>query len=96
MTGLDWVLDRTSAERAERVEERRRARVARAQVRNLKIAKRRDSRMRAWGWCRRNKMAVYPVGAVGSFATGFFSLGVLPGFLALGLGLLALEWRFSR
>lgn len=41
-------------------------------------------------------MAVYPVGAVASFATGLFTVGVLWGFLALALGLVVLEWRFSK
>lgn len=81
---------------ADVAEEARRAQVARAQIKVLRKQKRRDQRIRAFGWCRRHKMAVYPVGAMGSFTAGFFSWGVLPGFIAMGVGFLVLEWRFSR
>lgn len=98
MTVLPWGVSAEVRGRAfERAqEEKRAARVARAQVRALRRQRRRDMRLRVFGWCRRNKMAVYPVGAVASFATGLFTVGVLWGFLALALGLVVLEWRFSK
>jgi hypothetical protein len=94
MSIIEWAFDSVRAR--ERVEENRRAAVARDQVRAMRRHKRRDIRMRVAGWCRQNKMAVYPVGAVAAFTTGLFTVGLLAGFVTLGLGLLALEWRFSR
>ncbi len=98
MTVLPWGLNAEARGRAyERAqEERRAARVARAQVKALRRSRRRDLRLRAFGWCRRNKMAVYPVGAVASFTVGLFTVGALWGFITLGVGLVVLEWRFSR
>lgn len=98
MSILDWAFDVDARRLAadERQRERARGAVALAQAKALRRHKRRDTRMRVFGWCRRNKMAVYPVGAVASFATGLFTVGLLPGFLALAVGLVVLEWRFSR
>lgn len=100
MTGLDWVVDMAQtydpATLAEREAERRRRAVARAQVKSLRRQRRRDTRLRVFGWCRRNKMAVYPVAAVASFTVGLFTVGALWGFITLGVGLVVLEWRFSK
>lgn len=98
MSVIEWAFDVEGriARTREREEERRRGAVARAQVKSLRRHKRRDARMRAFAWLGRNKMAFYPVAAVGSFTVGAFTASVLAGFIVLGLGLLAIEWRVSK
>jgi hypothetical protein len=52
--------------------------------------------MRVQRWLGFHKMAFYPIAAVGSFTVGAFTASPLAGFVVLGLGLIAIEWRVSK
>lgn len=95
MSVLDWAFDVEGRAKAvaQRREEARRAAVARAQAKVLRRQRRRDTRMRLTRWLGFHKMVFYPVGAVTAFTVGAFTASTLAGFIVLGLGFLAIEWR---
>jgi hypothetical protein len=99
MSVVEWLAapaDVRAREFERRREENRREAVARAQAKSIRSGRRRQRLRNAWAWCRRNKMAFYPVGAVTAITFGFFTVGVLAGCITMGIGLVVLEWRFSR
>lgn len=51
---------------------------------------------RAWGrWWWQRRVLAFPAGAVMSIAYGFGQWSPIAGFIVLGIGLLAFEWRVT-
>lgn len=57
----------------------------------------RRATLRAWGrWWWNRRVLAFPAGALGSIAYGFGLWSPIAGFIVLGLGLLAFEWRVTN
>jgi hypothetical protein len=93
-----WVSSNVEdARKRERIRaEKDEAKLIRTQVRALRRQKRRDLRRAVARWLIQRRVLAFPFGAVAAFTVGFFTVSMIAGFVALGLGLLALEWRVSK